>query len=222
MQLRLPWEAMLRKIDVARDYDRHKIKNALRKCAKCLEGADDDKDCSRCFDRHATRLGRGRGVWAAGRRDQRHHGGLAQAPGRRAVRPRPPRGSRRVHGLCLCQGDRQAGRVPRHLRTGRHPLAERAVRREAGRAARARHHRAGVPRPDQYAAAARRRARQGVHGRGGVQPAHHEPGPRAAEHRPGDPPGVEAPGGEPYHDPVGHAGRRDRRAHPAQRPGPCV
>ena len=55
-------------------------------------------------------------VRTAGRRHQRDHGGAAQTTGSGAFPAGPPRGIRRLHGLRLCQMDRQARRLSRDLR----------------------------------------------------------------------------------------------------------
>ena len=95
------------------------------------------------------------------------------------LHPGPPRGSRRVRRLRLRQVHRPAGRVHGDLRAGRHPSAQRPVRRQVRRPAGAGHHRPHLPRPDRHALPAGRRSHQAVHGRGRLQQAHHRGRPRS-------------------------------------------
>ena len=73
---------------------------------------------------------------------------LRTAPGQDPLHPGAARGGGGLHGLRLCQVHRQARRLPRHLRAGRHPPAQRPLRRQARRRAGAGDHRPAVPRPD--------------------------------------------------------------------------
>ena len=87
----------------------------------------------------------------------------------------------------------QARRLPGHLGPGRHPPAQRPLRRQAGRAAGAGHHRPPLPRPDRHPRPAGRRPRPRLRGRGGLQHAGHGAGARRERGRPGLPHGAGLP-----------------------------
>ena len=85
--------------------------------------------------------------------------GIMEALRKRAgpdpLRPGAPRGVGRLHGLRLRQVHRQARRLPGDLGPGRHPSAQRPLRRQARRPAGAGHHRHALPRPDRHASPSR-------------------------------------------------------------------
>ena len=84
----------------------------------------------------------------------------------------------RLHGDGLRQVDRQARRLPRHLRAGRHPPSDRALRCQARPGAGARDHRPAVPRPDRDLHPAGRRPDAGLQRRRRLQ----RPGHRRRAH----------------------------------------
>ena len=96
------------------------------------------------------------------------------------------------------------GVLPRHLGAGRHPSAERPLRRQARRPAGARDHRPAVPRSDRHLHPAGRRARQAVHGRLRLQRAGHGPGPCRERRRARLPHRARPSRSRPRH----HSGRR--------------
>ena len=146
------------------------------------------EDRRRGPDRAAGRLGRRHDLRASRRRDQRDHGGPPPPPGQDPLRPRAPRGGGRLHGHRLRQVDRPARGVPGHLGPGRHPPAERPLRRQARPRPGAGHHRhAGVP-DARHRLPAGGGPREAVHGRGRVQPDDPRAGPGADARRPGRPP----------------------------------
>ena len=98
-----------------------------------------------------------------------------------------PRGGGRLRRVRLRQVHRPARRLPRDLGPGRHPPAQRPLRRQVRRPAGAGHHRPHLPRPDRHALPAGRRSRQAVHGRRRVQRAGHGAGARRQRRRRGDP-----------------------------------
>ena len=67
------------------------------------------------------------------------------------VHPGPPRGGGGVCRVRLRKVHRAAGRVPRHLGAGRHPPAQRPVRRQVRRPAGAGDHRPHLSRSDRHA-----------------------------------------------------------------------
>ncbi len=138
-------------------------------------------------------LGRRGRLRPARRRHQRHHGGAAHAPGPDPLRPGPPRGVGRVHGLRLRQVHRQARRLPGHVRPRRHPPAQRPLRRQARRPAGAGDHRPDLPRPDRHPHAAGRRAGPRLRRRRRVQRAGHGADARRERRRPRLPHGAGLP-----------------------------
>ncbi len=134
---------------------------------------------------------------------ERDHRGVPHAPGQGALHPDAARGVGRLHGLRLGEVHRQARGLRLHVRAGRHPPPERALRRQAGRPAGAGDHRAAVPRPDRHLHPAGRGARPAVHGRDLLQRPRHGAGARGERGRAGLPlrPGLSRRGAH-------HHGRR--------------
>ena len=193
--------------------------------------------------RAACRLGRGHRLRPSGRRHQRHHGGLPAASGPDQVRAGPPRGGRRVHGHRPRQGHRADRRLPGHVGSGRHPPAERALRRQARSHAGAGHHRhagnlgaghrlpaGSEPRPAlrgrrglrpddlQPGAAARPGGHRGAHR---LRPARGGP-PDRAERHPGGPGRRESLGGSRPGPSAGHVADPAGRPRAAPRGGPAA
>ena len=94
-----------------------------------------------------------RAVPVGARHRLRHGRALQSGPGRRPAQGRggrphrlrghPPRGGRRLRGIGLRQGLREAGRLPHHRRAGRHQPAHRPVGRQGRQGADRRPHRPG-------------------------------------------------------------------------------
>ena len=140
--------------------------------------------------------------------------GIMEALRKRAgpdpLHPGAPRGVGRLHGVRLRQVHRQAGRLPGHLRTRRHPPAQRPLRRQARRPAGAGDHRHALSRPDRHPHAAGRRARQALRRRRRLQRARHGADPRRERRRPRVPHGAGLSRRRPHHvpgRPAGDAGR---------------
>ena len=120
--------------------DRWNPSGELLRPALILEG-NHGKDCIGYPRRNHPQLGRGCRLRPTWRRHQRRHGGAAHAPGYDPFHPGPPRRSaRRSWPAPTPSTPASSACCLAHLRTRRHSPAERPVRRQARRRARAGDH----------------------------------------------------------------------------------
>ena len=152
--------------------------------------------------------------------DQRHLRGAAHAPGPAAIHPGAPRGVGGIRRLRLCEVHRPRRRLPGDVRPGRHPPAERPLRREARQPAGAGHHRPHLPRSHRRALPAGRRPRQALRRRRGVQRARDGAKPRREHGGRGDEARARPPRRRAPHHSEGHPGldQPRRRALAGERP----